>query len=159
MSSDLELMGRFLYNTFQGAGNEAEALELIGDGAYLNIRNSEGITTLMCACAGGHTKAVLAMLATGRDVALEAQDSHGWTALITAAHRADAETLRALLQAGADPTVKDKMGRDALYYAKGSKDAEKISALENGLAVRDIVQGATVLKQPVKVRKPLQYKP
>lgn len=160
--SDLDL-GRALFaavnNGPMDAQDTQEAISLVNRGAALQMCNMERVTTLMCACAGGHTGVVKAMLQSGRPVALEEQDSHGWTALITAAHRADAETLRALLQAGANPAVQDKMGRDALYYAKGSKDAEKIRVIEEALALRDITQGATVLRQPVMVKKPLQYKP
>jgi ankyrin repeat protein len=150
-------LGRMLYQEFMGTVDRQNALEMIEDGAMLNMANPEGITTLMCACAGGHTEIVKAMLHSGRDVGLEAQDSHGWTALITAAHRGNAEMLTALLTAGANPKAKDKMDRDALYYAKG--DAEKMKVLQRALADESFTQRATVLQQPVSVRKPLQYKP
>jgi len=150
-------LGRMLYQEFMGTVDRRNALEMIEDGALLLMVNPEGITTLMCACAGGHAEIVKAMLHSGRDVGLEAQDSHGWTALITAAHRADAATLQVLLDAGANPKAKDKMDRDALYYAKG--DAEKTKLLQKALTDESFTQRATVLQQPVTVKKPLQYKP
>lgn len=153
-------LGNMLYVAVNRSSPDPQAARgMIEAGAYLCMANPEGITTLMCACAGGHTGIVQAMLESGRDAALEAQDSHGWTALITAAHRADAGTLRVLLQAGANPAARDEMGRDALYYAKGSKDAEKIKVIEDALNTARIMQDATKLAHPVSVRKPLQYKP
>jgi ankyrin repeat protein len=153
--------GRMLYMAANdGPGSDdGDARWLVEQGAALNLANGEGVTTLMCACASGHTDLVKAMMESGRDAGLEARDGHGWTALITAAHRAGAELVRVLLQAGADPTAKDKMGRDALYYAKGSRDAEKIKVIEDALNAGRLVTGATVLQQPVTVKKPLQYKP
>lgn len=152
-------LGRMLYAEVNSSSADVQnALEMIADGAALNLANSEGVTTLMCASAYGHAAIVAAMAQSGRDALLEAKDSHGWTAFITAAHRADAGTLRALLQAGADPTVKDQMGRDALYYARGSKDAEKIKVVEDALNATRFTQDATILRNPVSVKKPLQYK-
>lgn len=151
-------LGRMLYSEFLGgAVDKQNALEMIEDGALLNMANPEGITTLMCACAGGHTEIVKAMLQSGRDVGLEAQDGHGWTALITAAHRGNADMLTALLTAGANPKAKDKMERDALYYAKG--DADKMKVLQRALVDDNFAKAATILQQPVSVKKPLQYKP
>lgn len=151
-------LGRQLYSAI-GHTDAASVRTWIDSGARLDLANPEGVTTLMCACADGNADIVRAIVESGSDFLLEAQDSHGWTALITAAHRAEAGTLRVLLDAGADPAVKDKMGRDALYYAKGSQDPEKIKIIEDALNSARIVQAATVLQQPVSVRKPLQYKP
>ena len=139
-------------------GDTASALGLIAQGATLNHVNSESMTTLICAAAEGETEIVRAMLATGRDVALNARDDHGWTALTTAAHRGNAETVALLLKAGADPSVKDDMSHDALYYAKGSGDGEKIEMIETALRDHSIGQGATVAARPVKLLRTLQLK-
>lgn len=122
-----DALGIRLFLEANGAGRQA--IPLIEQGATLNVANAEGITTLMCVAAGARIDILKAMLDSGRETNLNARDNHGWTALITAAHRGDAQTLWLLLQAGADATLKDALGRDAFDYAKASGDKAKIQVM------------------------------
>jgi hypothetical protein len=89
-------------------------------------------------------------------VALEARDDHGWTALITAAHRGHPHTVKLLLDAGADRTAKDDMGRDALYYAQNDPEKKKLLAPAESLDA--LVNGATVASRSVPLMRRLQFK-
>jgi ankyrin repeat protein len=150
----LRLMQRLM-----GGGAAEDMLQLIAGGAQLTVRNAEQMTPLILAAAHKLTPVMTAMLQCGREAAVDARDDHGWTALITAAHRGDAEGIKLLLDAGADVTVKDQMGRDALYYAEGSKDAEKIKLIRHAMGEAAFIKGATVAAKPVAVMKPLKIKP
>jgi ankyrin repeat protein len=139
------------------------ALAYIEAGADLNHMNSESMTTLMCAAAEECNTIIDAMLKSGRDVALEARDDHGWTALITAAHRGNAETVKLLLDAGADPTAKDDMKRDALYYAQSYPEKKKlltdaISAAAQARQTEQLAKDATVASRPVALMRKLRMK-
>ncbi|MEZ0225606.1 MAG: ankyrin repeat domain-containing protein [Alphaproteobacteria bacterium] len=137
-----------------GACDEAYGVELVVQGAALNVANAEGITTLMSAAAEGHGKIVEAMLKSGRDVALNAQDDHGWTALITAVHRDKPGIVKLLLDAGADVGVKDKMERDVFYYGTANVHA----LLMYAAARNELLRGATATENPVTPMRPLKLK-
>ena len=141
-----------------GGGNTARALDLIAQGAALNLANPEGVTTLMCAAAEGMTGVVQAMLENGRDVALNAQDSHGWTALITATHRGQKDIARLLLKAGADADIADGMKRKALDYAKAGPDGGLHALLLRAAAATEFTRKTTVTENPVTIKRPLTFK-
>lgn len=153
------LLGFDLYNALGTLpGDSAPALELIRQGASLSVMNNEGVTTLMCAAAAGADDVIRAMAQSGANILLNAVDDHGWTALITAAHRGHAAAVRELLAAGADVTVKDKMGRSAGDYAAGSGDRATqaiIAFAENGEL---FTRRATVAEAQVAVSRPLRLK-
>lgn len=113
------------------AANDADAVRAaISAGGSLASVNDAGLTPLMAASAAGADKDVLAALIdAGADV--NRQASSGVTALMLAARHADATTVLYLLNAGADPTLKDLEGRTAILDA-----ADNSSVRNSGLYPR-----------------------
>jgi len=92
---------------------------LIAKGAEVNLRSSDGTTTLMYAAGNGDTQAVNALLRNR--AAVNAADNDGQTALMkAAASSCSEETVRALLSAGADLNARDHKGRNALDRFRSS---------------------------------------
>ena len=59
------------------------------------------------------------LVEAGADV--NAQNKDGRTPLmLTAQHATDHQVMKLLLDVGADPKIKNKLGHNALYYAKGN---------------------------------------
>jgi len=98
-----------------GFGDPAVIKALLAGGADIRERDRDGMTDLHWAVVGNRLAAVRALLAGGADVS--AVDR--FTPLFYAATLdfGDAETATALLQAGANPNVKNKDGRTALAQA------------------------------------------
>ena len=68
------------------------------------------------------------LLALGADANVRAAD--GMTALLLASRMQDVDALRRLVAAGADVSVEDELGRNALHHAlETSDDGETIAAL------------------------------
>jgi ankyrin repeat protein len=88
---------------------------LIGQGANVDMRNSNGETPLVIACNVGFIEGVQYLLAAGARV--DESGSTGETPLITAVHNRNVGLMRLLLQAGADPDRADNSGRTARDYA------------------------------------------
>ena len=55
---------------------------------------------------------------------MDVKYGHGWTALILAAREGHEETVRTLLQYGADPHIKENFGRTAMDDAKTDRIRE-----------------------------------
>jgi ankyrin repeat protein len=66
-------------------------------------RNALAVLPLHAAAAGGHSELVWLLIAS--DAPVNARQPGGYTALHSAARNGDAESVRALLSAGADPTL------------------------------------------------------
>ncbi|MBO7411903.1 MAG: DUF1311 domain-containing protein [Ottowia sp.] len=73
-------------------------------------------------CGNGTAEQVKKALADGANpnARLNDPDADGTTALIAAAHTGRADTVAALLAAGADKSAQDKRGYDALWWAKNA---------------------------------------
>ena len=82
---------------------------------YLNQRDREKRTALICAATRGHVAIVRLLLEKGADI--KAKDQWGMTALAEAAGMAHGAVVRLLLEKGADIEVKDEMGRTAQKLA------------------------------------------
>jgi ankyrin repeat protein len=99
-------------------GDPAVVKTLIEGGADAREKVLDGMTLLHWAALNHHAGVVNALLAGGADV--NAVDCFGYTPLLYAAtvDFGDSETTETLLQAGADPNVKDKQGSTALAHAR-----------------------------------------
>uniref|UniRef100_A0A8C0IQL9 Uncharacterized protein n=1 Tax=Chelonoidis abingdonii TaxID=106734 RepID=A0A8C0IQL9_CHEAB len=107
------------YEEITGSVDEGEAVDVLflDFSKALDTVSHNGVTPLMAAvCAGGTVGELLAQGAR-----LDAQtDATGETALHLAARFARASAVRSLLDAGADPNVRDRAGRSPLHSAIGA---------------------------------------
>ena len=91
-------------------------LELIKNGADLNLQNNAGLTALMMAAYINKTEIAKALIAAGADLNL--QDKFGKTALMRAARWGHTEIVKALIDAHADLNLQDNNGDTALDIAQ-----------------------------------------
>jgi ankyrin repeat protein len=144
---------------FARKGNVEMAKLLIDKGADVNLCNLEKVSPLMAAASGGNTEVARVLLAHGADVTLEDQRSrtaaiyaaqgqteilaalldrgvevnrryrNDLTVLMWAAGYGKAETVKMLLDRGADPALKDNRGKTALDIARDNKHAGVVELL------------------------------
>lgn len=86
-------------------------------GADVNVANKISKTPLMYACNERQADMVKALLKFSPDLAKGNSLHCNWTALHFAVLEDDERVVQALLEAGADPSVKDAVGRDAKQLA------------------------------------------
>jgi cytohesin len=93
------------------AGHTDVVRFLLGKGAHANdtVRNGD-ITPLMMACYGGHLGVVQVFIQHMGGRGLDVADVEGRTAMHWAAREGREEVVRALLLAGADPSITDMYG-------------------------------------------------
>ena len=121
----------FLY---AGAEGFNEVLQLtLAAGADVASTNRYGGTALIPASEHGHVETVRILLAAG--VPVNHVNNLGWTAMQEAVLLNDGgprqqETVRLLLEAGADPSIRDPEGRTAL------ENAERLGFLEIAELIR-----------------------
>ncbi len=90
---------------------------LLERGANIDLQSEDRLNSpVMDATAMGANELLAELLAKGPDLNLKSKD--GQTALVIAVGRNDAESVRLLLEAGADPDIEDKLGFTARKYAK-----------------------------------------
>jgi N-acyl-D-amino-acid deacylase len=121
---------------------------LLDHGADANQSTPTGTTALLLA-PGSDPDSVKLLLDRGADV--RAKNSGGFTALHVAASRGDAKSAQLLLDAGADPNVRDvALGRTPLHWAAQAGSAEVVALLlERGADpnVRESLSGMTALME------------
>jgi ankyrin repeat protein len=108
-------------------GNVEIVQLLVNSGANVNERDSEGMTALMVAARRDIVDVVTCLLKNGSDV--NTRDNNNATALIHLIAgwydyeigKINTRTVKALLKAGIDKSIKDKTGRNAFMYAKNYK--------------------------------------
>jgi ankyrin repeat protein len=100
-------------------GNERVGRALLALGANVDGTDGSGITPLGRAALGNQLEMAKMLIAHGAN--LNHVDNLGMTALLYAASIdfGDAEMVRLLLKAGADPSAKSKQGKTALELAEG----------------------------------------
>ncbi|XP_039521744.1 histone-lysine N-methyltransferase EHMT2 isoform X2 [Pimephales promelas] len=104
--------------------NHVEVVKyLIQSGACVYHAEEDGSTGLHHAAKLGNLEVVLLLLSTGQ-VDLNAQDSGGWTPVIWAAEHRHIDVIRALLNRGADVTLRDKEMNVCLHWASFAGSAE-----------------------------------
>jgi ankyrin repeat protein len=109
-------------------GNEAKVTELLEQGVNVNAADSEGRTALIFAAFNGHSKILLELLKTGAKV--ELCDAMGRTALMYGSTGPFPETVKILLDKGADPNVVDSDEHfTALMHAAAEGHLEVVKVL------------------------------
>jgi ankyrin repeat protein len=104
---------------------------LLAAGADVKAKRKYDATTpLMAAAREGHADAV-GLLVVAKSPLNSKSDPDGYTPLIEAAKAGHAEVVKRLLAAGADPKIKDRVGRSALAWAA---DYPEVAALLGGSA-------------------------
>jgi ankyrin repeat protein len=117
--------------------NRASCLALLLDaGASFNERAGYLLwTRLMVAASHGATECVQALLGRGGDtLELDATTGTGETALHKAAHKSHDQIIQLLLQAGANPTIRNNNGRTPLAIARTSGHQPCIVLLQASIA-------------------------
>jgi serine/threonine-protein phosphatase 6 regulatory ankyrin repeat subunit B len=99
-----------LYHASRKGHGEIVAV-LLSQGAHVDIKDRWGMTPLMAAAEWGHVGVVKMLLQHMGGQGLNQADNTGMTALLWASEKAREEIVRALLLAGADPTITDNKGR------------------------------------------------
>ena len=122
-------------------------LNLIAQGAALNLQNRYGSTALMLAIMYNNPEIVQELLRAG--AALNLQDSYGRTALIYAIMYSLPLRVQELLRAGAALNLQDSYGRTALVYATMHNCFEIVQELIRAGADLDVQdnRGRTVLQR------------
>lgn len=117
-----------------GAQGRTEMLRLmLPRGPDFTKRNRYGGNALIPACHHGHVETVRFLLTTAID--LNHVNHLGWTCLLEAVILGDGgprhqEIVRALLAAGASPSIADKNGETALVHARARGQTQIIAILE-----------------------------
>lgn len=142
---EAELRRRALFYAVKW-GDAAGVRRLLREGAEPNAADAHGVPAILWAAAGANIEAVKALLAAGADVRNKGRP--GRRALLyylyyhTRGHYRmrdgppDAETVRLLLEAGADPHAAGPDGITTLTWARQSGDEKVIKLVERAAARR-----------------------
>ena len=100
-------------------GDPAVVKALIKGGAHVDERDPDQMTALDWAVLANRAPVVKELIAAGAEV--NAVDKFGYTPLLYAAtvDFGNADTIKPLLEAGADPSIKSKDGKTARIQASG----------------------------------------
>lgn len=119
-------------------GDAAQMRKLIAQGADVNARDKDGLTSLMWAARKGDVEAARLLIEARADVNVRDCGSAGWTPLMHAIHKNQNDLARLLIERGADvnATAGDcherkqvQGGKTALAYAAANDNAEIVKAL------------------------------
>lgn len=116
----------------------------------VNAPDAIGFTPLMQAAGWGRVDQVERFIARGAEVNARLGSDGGATALFFAAGRGDVETLRILLEAGADPSIQtDKLRNTALIIAARDGHADAVKVLIDADSPLDVanITGSVALVQ------------
>lgn len=108
--------GRTALHIVVAARDTAWLNYLISQRANVNLADNQGVTPLALAVQVGYIEGAEALIA-GR-ARVDVANASGETPLMFAVHSRNADMMRVLLQAGADPDRKDNSGRSARDYAR-----------------------------------------
>jgi ankyrin repeat protein len=106
---------------------------LLDQGADVNAKNRGGSTALQDAALGGDPETVALLLDRGARIDERNPESEA-TALMIAASLGRSSVLAILLQRGANPTLRDRLGRSALDRARDARDPVSVRLLEAAIA-------------------------
>lgn len=109
--------------------------------------SSKIMSVLINAAADGRDDDVQTWIDTyGREF-LNQRDFYGWTALMSAAREGRKSTVERLLNAGADPFLKDDHGKTAADYAKKMHYFEVVKILEDTASVIKLKNEAAKIQE------------
>jgi ankyrin repeat protein len=97
---------------------------LLKNGAILTQVSTIGQSPLQIACKRRNLEIIKLLFDYGAKITINSHDVAGNTALITATSNNKYDIVKFLLENGADPMIKDSIGKTALKYAKDSKTEE-----------------------------------
>ncbi|MEY2621370.1 MAG: hypothetical protein RIT26_1190 [Pseudomonadota bacterium] len=107
------------------------AEQLLTRGAEVNV---SGWTPLHYAATGAHAEVLKWLLQQKADI--NASSPNGTTPLMMAAHYGTPEVTRLLLNAGADPRVKNQLGLSALDFAINGPHTESVALIQQALKTK-----------------------
>jgi len=108
--------------------------------------NKTGWAPLHYAASGGHVPVIEHLLE--HSAYIDAESPNGTTPLMMAAMYGSPEAVKALIQAGADPTLKNQLGLSALDFAVRGQRPNSIELMHAGLARWADRQRRSVTIQP-----------
>jgi len=119
------------------SGAVSQVAAAVAAGADVHALDEEGMTPLMVAVAtNAPTEVTEALLAAGADV--NQQGANGMTALMYAAAQGTPAQVVYLLNAGADPTVRDAEGRSAADHAARNPPVRTSGAYVRLVELQDV---------------------
>lgn len=119
------------------SGDVSQVAAAVAAGADVHALDEEGMTPLMVAVAtNAPTDVTEALLAAGADV--NQQGANGMTALMYAAAQGTPAQVVYLLNAGADPTVRDAEGRSAADHAARNPPVRTSGAYVRLVELQDV---------------------
>jgi ankyrin repeat protein len=124
--------GQSAFLAIAASGNADLVRLALGNGAQVDSRDSAGSTALIRAARTAHNNLVLELLRSGAD--LNQKNRIGRTALAEAIAAGDGgprhtDTVRILIRAGADQTIRDSSGMTAIQYARQREYREMAAVL------------------------------
>jgi hypothetical protein len=156
LGADWQMLGCFDNSAAHYAcmGNHPSSLALLLDvGAQANVRNQATATPLVAAALHGATECVEMLLARGgKALELDAQTEDGYTALHYAASRARTDIIQTLVQAGADPTMRDRNGETPLDSAHSVRRTLLEAAIAEPQRPRALLKARALLDNAHKIR-------
>ena len=108
--------------------------------------NKTGWAPLHYAASGGHVPVIEHLLE--HSAYIDAESPNGTTPLMMAAMYGSPEAVKSLIQAGADPTLKNQLGLSALDFAVRGQRPNSIELMNAGLARWAARQRRSVTIQP-----------
>jgi ankyrin repeat protein len=108
--------------------------------------NKTGWTPLHYAASGGHVPVIELLL--DHSAYIDAESPNGTTPLMMAAMYGSPEAVKALIQAGADPTLRNQLGLSALDFAVRVQRQNSIELMQAGLARWEARQKRSSPSQP-----------
>jgi len=103
---------------------------LVQAGAEIDLQDKGGYTAMMLAASNNFVELVDYLIEQGAEVD-HIEKTHGWSALIWAANRGHADTVKHLLQHHANPDLRDHDGLSAADHARRGGHEAVLLLLQN----------------------------
>jgi ankyrin repeat protein len=135
-----------------GNGQVAMTRMLLAAGAEVDVRDHNGDRALLWAAQRRYPETVAVLLEAGA-VAQSPDDPYGKSPLMQASWYGPVESVRLLLDAGADPNALDQSNETALHYGALSQSTEIVAALLDAGADATVI-GEILLQSPLHIAAP-----